>query len=152
MPSQLIVEAEKKAKIKDASAEVQTSMTPSEPNKQTEPFVYEATAVDAKQISASKTPHQKLVSNQEVGVFLQSSGKSSMMQLNPGNKHVWLTSQGQNGSTQNHSVLPQSSVSHSTPHTVLTQAPSTTSSQTLRSLLSSNPENLPIFPTILLPP
>ena len=94
----------------------------------------------------------KPVSNQDVGVFLQSSGKSSMVQLNPGNKHVLLTSQGHNGSKQNHFVLPQSSVSYSTPHTVLTQAPSTTSSQTLRSLLSSTPENLPVSQTLLLSP
>merc|ERR1719228_341899 len=77
-----------------------------------------------------------------------------MVQLNPGNKHVLLTSQGHNGSKQNHFVLPQSSVSYSThpTHTVLTQAPSTTSSQTLRSLLSSTPENLPVSQTLLLSP
>merc|ERR1711892_1100865 len=96
----------------------------------------------------------KPVSNQDVGVFLQSSGKSSMVQLNSNSKHVLLTSQGHDGSKQNHFVLPQSSVSYSThpsssslpqtlSHTVLSHTPNTTSSQTLRSLLSSTPENLP---------
>jgi len=105
----------------------------------------------------------KPVSNQDVGVFLQSSGKSSMVQLNSNSKHVLLTSQGHNGSKQNHFVLPQSSVSYSThpsssslpqtlSHTVLSHTPNTTSSQTLRSLLSSTPENLPVSQTLLLSP
>lgn len=105
----------------------------------------------------------KPVSNQDVGVFLQSSGKSSMVQLNSNSKHVLLTSQGHNGSKQNHFVLPQSSVSYSThpsssslpqtlSHTVFSHTPNTTSSQTLRSLLSSTPENLPVSQTLLLSP
>eukprot|EP00092_Neocalanus_flemingeri_P012486 GFUD01013459.1.p1 GENE.GFUD01013459.1~~GFUD01013459.1.p1 ORF type:complete len:2839 (+),score=729.45 GFUD01013459.1:442-8517(+) len=106
----------------------------------------------------------KPVSNQDVGVFLQSSGKSSTVQLNSNSKHVLLTSQGHNGSKQNHFVLPQSSVSYSThhssstslpqnlSHTVLSHTPNTTSSQTLRSLLSSTPENLPVSQTLLLSP
>merc|ERR1719474_165622 len=105
----------------------------------------------------------KPVSNQDVGVFLQSSGKSSMVQLNSNAKHVLITSQSQNGTKQNHFVLPQSSVSFtsqpssvSLPQTisqaVLSHTPSTTSSQTLRSLLSSTPENLPVSQTLLLSP
>ena len=101
----------------------------------------------------------KPVSNQDVGVYLQSSGKSSTghgLQVEPlGSKPsqpqpVILTS------AKSQFVLPQpaqspgvklGSVSLSS-----SSLSSSTSSQTLRSLLSSTPENLPVSQTLILTP
>ena len=92
----------------------------------------------------------KPVSNQDVGVYLQSSGKSSSgtsLQLEQPSaskpqqaQPVILTS------TKSQFVLPQPAQTGSV------SLSSSTSSQTLRSLLSSTPENLPVSQTLILTP
>ena len=96
----------------------------------------------------------KPMSSQDVGVFLQSSGKSNGAQ--PGRvgldqKPVILTS----SSAASQFVLPRSTAStvslRNGSHSQLSHS-ATTSSQTLRSLLSSTPENLPVSQTMILTP
>ena len=95
------------------------------------------------------------ISNQDVGVFLQSSGKSSRTGVQPGeapkpqqqqvtSKPVILASSAQ-------FVLPKSTVTSARTGSVLSVS-SATSSQTLRSLLSSTPESLPMSQTLILSP
>ena len=104
----------------------------------------------------------KPVSNQDVGVYLQSSGKSSTghgLQVEPlGSKSgqpqpVILTS------AKSQFVLPQPAQSPAVKLGSVSLSPSlssslssSTSSQTLRSLLSSTPENLPVSQTLILTP
>ena len=93
----------------------------------------------------------KPVSNQDVGVYLQSSGKSSsgsslLLEQTSASKPqnaqpVILTS------TKSQFVLPQPAAQ---PGSASLSA--STSSHTLRSLLSSTPENLPVSQTLILTP
>jgi hypothetical protein len=112
----------------------------------------------------------KPVSHQDVGVFLQSSGKSSsshQLHVQPITKTVILSSscQDHNGSPSHLNtrtarfVLPQSSFSpllssssSSLPSSSLSFTTTSTSSNTLRSLLSSTPESLPVSQSIRLSP
>ena len=65
----------------------------------------------------------KPVSNQDAGLFMHTSGKSSMVPLNPGNKQMVLTSQGYNGFKQNHLVLLQSNISSTSDSSMSTGGP-----------------------------
>ena len=129
----------------------------------------------------------KPTSNQEVGVFLQSSGKSSTalpLQLQPVTKTVILSSSAQeNGQSQTvqqrsaRFLLPHSSLSpllssssssssssassSSTPSSSISLSPLSTSSPslcttstsaTLRSLLSAGPDSLPVSQALRLSP
>ena len=65
------------------------------------------------------------VSNQDTGLFMfmHTSGKSSMVQPNPGNKQMVLTSQGYNGFKHNHLVLFQSNISSTSDSSMSTGGP-----------------------------
>ena len=101
----------------------------------------------------------KPVSNQDVGVYLQSSGKSS---TGPGLQVESLGSKAVQPqsviltSAKSQFVLPQPALG--SPGVKLgsvssiSSISSSTSSQTLRSLLSSTPENLPVSQTLILTP
>ena len=103
--------------------------------------------------------NQDPITNQDVGVFLQSSGKSSVntsvsskpvQQQHPvSSRPVMLTSSAQPPANQ--FVLPKSTVTSARTGSVLSVS-SATSSQTLRSLLSSTPESLPMSQTLILSP
>ena len=103
----------------------------------------------------------KPISNQDVGVFLQSSGKSSNNlqedQINTSIQAKPVLLSASNATPQ--FVLPRStSVSGLNVKQCVTHVSSqvshatSTSSQTLRSLLSSTPENLPVSQTLILSP
>ena len=99
------------------------------------------------------------ITNQDVGVFLQSSGKSSSsvntsvaskpVQQVSVSRPVVRSSSGQ--ILANQFVLPKSTVTTTRGGSVLSVS-SATSSQTLRSLLSSTPESLPMSQTLILSP
>ena len=97
------------------------------------------------------------ITNQDVGVFLQSSGKSSVntsvaskpVQQVSVSRPVVRSSSGQ--ILANQFVLPKSTVTTTRGGSVLSVS-SATSSQTLRSLLSSTPESLPMSQTLILSP
>lgn len=98
------------------------------------------------------------ITNQDVGVFLQSSGKSTSsvntsVESKPAqqvsSRPVMLSSSSQ--LLANQFVLPKSTVTSTRTGSVLSVS-SATSSQTLRSLLSSTPESLPMSQTLILSP
>ena len=98
----------------------------------------------------------KPVSNQDVGVYLQSSGKSS---TGPGLQVESLGSKPSQPqpviltSAKSQFVLPQPALgSPGVKLGSVSSISSSTSSQTLRSLLSSTPENLPVSQTLILTP
>merc|ERR1712176_456206 len=122
-------------------------------------------SVSVKTLAGLNQSNTKLVlpntvfTNQDVGVFLQSSGKSSVntsvsskpvQQQHPvSTRPVMLTSPAQPPANQ--FVLPKSTVTSARTGSVLSVS-SATSSQTLRSLLSSTPESLPMSQTLILSP
>ena len=94
----------------------------------------------------------KPVSNQDVGVYLQSSGKSSTGPSLQVESVATKPSQPQPVIlTKSQFVLPQPAQSPGVKLGSVSLS-SSTSSQTLRSLLSSTPENLPVSQTLILTP